>query len=145
MVRFPIALAAAALLIEACSSAPAGPKGWQSDPSVPNGWSTGSGAAREEYTYQSTAFDGTRQDLASRVTIDALIRDRGAKLQSSVPFAPCPGLAAVATFRRGGGTTLQVGFAVRDGHAIRVRYVRPSGAPADPAVTEAMQSALCAM
>ncbi len=143
--RFPIALAAALVLVEACSSPPLGPKGWQSDPSVPNSWSTGSGSARQEYTYQSTGFDGTRQDLASRVTIDALIRDRGAKLQSSVPFAPCPGLAAVATFRRGGGTTLQVGFAVRDGHAVRVRYVRPDGAPFDPAVTDAMQRALCAM
>jgi hypothetical protein len=138
-------LAAAALLVAACSSAPLGPKGWQSDPALPNAWATGTGAAREEYSYASTEFDGTRQDLASRVTIDALVRDRGAKLQSSVPFAPCPGLAAVATFRRGGGTTLQIGFAVRDGHAIRVRYVRPAGSPVDPAVTEAMQSALCAM
>ena len=65
-------------------------KGLEADPGVTNAWSNGSGAALKSTTYPRTAFDGTRQDLASRVTIDALIRDRGAKLSRAFRSRPAP-------------------------------------------------------
>jgi hypothetical protein len=34
---------------------------------------------------------------------------------------------------------------VRDGQAIRTTYLRPAGTSADPNVTQAMQTALCAL
>ena len=72
-----------------------------------------------------------------------LLKSRGARLRSSNPLAPCPGAAGLATFSLAGERVLQVGFAVADGQAVRVTYVRPAGVPADPNVAAAMQSALC--
>jgi len=89
------------------------------------------------------SFGGTLQDLASQVTIDALTRNPGAKLQGSNPFGPCPGAAGVATFRLANRRTLQAGFAVREGQAVRVTYIRPMGTPVDPNVLQAMQNVLC--
>jgi hypothetical protein len=89
------------------------------------------------------AFSGMLPDLASQVTIDALLRHRGARLRSSIPLNPCPGAAGLATFTLAGGRTLQEGFAVHDGRALRATYTRPSTAPADPAVAAAMQNLLC--
>jgi hypothetical protein len=106
-------------------------------------WTTGTGANAQEYSYVRKQFNGTLQDLASAVTIDVLLRNRGAKLAGSAPFAPCPGTAAVATFIVPGGKTLEQGFATRDNLSVQTTYVRPSKAPADPAVTAAMQSSLC--
>ncbi|HLX25713.1 MAG TPA: hypothetical protein VKR05_01870 [Candidatus Cybelea sp.] len=123
--------------------AAAGPAGWQPMPGASAAWTTGSGANSQEYHYVRKQFGGTLQDLASAVTIDVLLRNRGAKLQGSVPFAPCPGTAAVATFTIPGGKTLEEGFAARDNQSVQTTYVRPSGAPADPAVAAAMQSSLC--
>jgi hypothetical protein len=112
-------------------------------PGASAAWSYGSGAHVQEYRYVRKAFGGTLQDLASAVTIDVLLRDRGAKFKGSVPFGPCPGAAGVATFTLPTGRTLEEGFAVRNNESVRTNYVRPSGAPADPNVTQAMQSALC--
>jgi len=123
--------------------AAAGPAGWQPMPGASAAWTTGSGANAQQYRYVRRQFNGTLQDLASSVTIDVLLKHRGAKLLGSVPFAPCPGTAAVATFTLPGGATLQEGFAARDNQSVQTTYVRPSGAPADPAVTAAMQSSLC--
>ena len=97
-----------------------------------------------QYRYEAYAFDGTLQDLASQVAVDALIRQHGVKLQSN-PFGPCPGAAGVATVRLPDAKVLQVGFAVHNGQAIRVRYVRPPGVPVDPDVVSAMQAALCSL
>ena len=121
----------------------AGPAGWQPMPGASAAWTSGSGPNAQEYRYVRRQFAGTLQDLASSVTIDVLLRNRGAKLQGSVPFAPCPGTAAVATFTLPGGKTLEQGFAARDNQSVQTAYVRPAGAAADPAVTAAMQSSLC--
>jgi hypothetical protein len=77
------------------------------------------------------------------MTIDVLLKSRGARLRSSNPLAPCPGAAGLATFTLPGGRVLQEGFAVHDGQAVRAAYTRPASAPADPNVAAAMQSALC--
>ncbi len=73
------------------------------------------------------------------------MRHQGAKYGGSVPFAPCPGAAGVATFQLRDRTTLQEGFAVEDGYSIRTTYVRPAGTPIDPNVTQAMQNLLCSV
>lgn len=112
-------------------------------PGASTAWTSGSGANAQEYSYLRKQFNGTLQDLASAVTIDVLLRNRGAKLQASTPFAPCPGSAAVATFTVPGGKTLEEGFAARDNQSVQTTYVRPLRAPADPAVTAAMQNSLC--
>jgi hypothetical protein len=83
------------------------------------------------------------QDLASAVAIDVLLHNRGAKLRSSEPFAPCPGAAGVATVSLPGGKTLWEGFAVHDALAVRTVYVLPVVAQADPNVQAAMQNVLC--
>jgi hypothetical protein len=121
----------------------AGPAGWQPMPGASAAWTSGSGANAQEYRYVRRQFSGTLQDLASSVTIDALLKHRGAKLQNSLPFAPCPGTAAVATFTLPGGKTLEEGFAARDSQSVQTTYTRPSGTSADPAVRAAMQNSLC--
>jgi len=119
------------------------PKGWQAVPGAVTTWTTGSGANRQQYAYVRAQFGGTLQDLASAVTIDVLLHYRAARLKESVPFPPCPGAAGVATFTLPNGLTLQDGFTVRNGQSVRTSYIRPSGQPVDPNVTDAMQSALC--
>lgn len=132
-----------ALVLAGCSAASPAPKDWTAIPGSSDAWTRGGGAAREEYSYSQKSFSGTLQDLASAVAIDVLLRNRGAKLRRSNPFSPCPGAAGVATFSLGGGKTLQEGFAVRDGRAVRTLYTLPSGAKPDPNVTAAMQNVLC--
>jgi hypothetical protein len=144
-VRIAIALAASALLLTACSGKSNAPNGWQPVPGASAAWSTGSGAQRQEYSVETSQFAGSLKDLASRVTIDELLRNRGAKLQGSLPFEVCPGAAGVATFTLPGSATLQEGFAVRNGSAVRTRYLRPAGTPVDPAVAPAMQNVLCTL
>ncbi|HEY1882655.1 MAG TPA: hypothetical protein VGG51_06405 [Candidatus Cybelea sp.] len=133
----------AALVLAACSSASPAPKGWTPVPGARNLWSTGSGAQRQEYAYSRQTFAGQLSDLSSRVTIDVLLKTRGARLRSSNPLAPCPGAAGLATFTLPGERVLQEGFAVHDGQAVRAAYTRPASVPADPNVAAAMQSALC--
>jgi len=127
--------------LSACTGgASAAPKNWQTIPGARNAWTNGRGS---QYRYDSAPFGGALSDLASEVAIDALTRNRGAKLQSSNPFPACPGAAGLATFRLSSRALLAEGFAVRDGQAVRAHYLRPAGAPADPAVLQAMQSVLC--
>ena len=138
-------MALATSVLAACTAASPAPKGWQAVPGAANTWTSGSGANHQEYSYDQSAFGGSLKDLASRVTIDALLRYRGARLLGSVPFGPCQGAAGVATFRLAGGDTLQRGFAVRNDRAVQTRYLRPTGAPVDPNVDQAMQAVLCAL
>lgn len=144
--RIAIALAAAALLA-ACSSSPSSPAphGWQPISGTTNAWSTGRGAEHQEYYYVTTPFSGALSDLASHVTVEALMRYRGARFQGSAPFGPCPGAAGIATFTLPNGATLEEGFAVRRAQAIQVRYLRPTGAPVEPNVPVAMHTALCTL
>jgi len=112
-------------------------------PGASAAWTSGSGTKAQAYRYVQRPFGGALQDLASSVTVDVLLHHRGAKLEGSVPFTPCPGAAGVATFTLPQGETLEEGFAVRDNRAVQTTYLRPSGTPADPAVIAAMQTALC--
>jgi hypothetical protein len=145
-VRIAIALAAAPLaVLVACAAPSPAPKGWQPMPGASAVWSTGGGSTAQEYSYAKNAYGGSLQDLASQVTINALMKDRDAKFLGSLPFVPCPGAAGVATFRLPSGMTLQQGFSVSHGQAVRVTYVRPTGSRVDPNALEAMQNALCAL
>lgn len=131
-------------MLAACSASSSGPKGWQPVPGASGAWTTGSGPTSQTYNVEKQSFGGALPDLASQVTIDVLMRNHGARLRGSVPFAPCPGAAGLATFQLA-HTLLQEGFAVRNGQSIRVTYLRPVRAPADPAVSPAMQNVLCAL
>ncbi len=135
--------AAAAVALYACGGgASAAPKDWRPVAGQRNAWTNAGGS--QQYRYETTAFGGTLSDLASQVTIEALMKNPGAKLQgSNKPFPPCPGAAGVATFRLRGGHLLAEGFAVQDNRAVRSYYARPDGAPDDPNVLQAMQSVLC--
>lgn len=129
------------MVLSACGSGgtATAPRGWQPVAGASAAWASGA----QKYSYARRPFSGTLQDLASAVTIDVLLHDRGARLKGSLPFAPCPGAAGVATFTLPGGEVLQEGFAASNGASIRTTYQRPAGVPADPNVTAAMQSALC--
>jgi hypothetical protein len=116
------------------------PKNWRPVAGEAHAWTNGSGS---EYRYDVVPFGGSLSDLASQVTIDALIKNRGAKLQSSNPLPACPGAAGVATFRLASGEILAEGFAVSNNHALRAHYLRPARARADPDVMQAIQSLLC--
>ncbi|MGA9944920.1 MAG: hypothetical protein WBE79_00125 [Candidatus Cybelea sp.] len=144
--RAAVALILASLMLPAgCAGSSDGPKGWKPVPGASGAWTTGSGETAQQYSYVKTPFGGGLQDLASQVTIDNLMRHRGARFHGSVPFPACPGAAGVASFSLPDQTTVQEGFAVHDGQAVRVRYVRPTGAKADPSATQAMESVLCAV
>lgn len=134
----------AAVLVAACSGASPAPSGWHPVAGSNAQWERGVGGLRQTYAYSRSSYSGMLPDLASQVTVVALLQHPGAKLEgANVPFAPCPGMAGVATFRLRAGKVLQEGFAVRDGRAIRTEYVRPAATPADPNVTAAMQNVLC--
>jgi len=142
--RFFVPLLAVALSACGHGGGAAAPKGWQAIPGAPTAWTSGSGAAVQEYRYLTTPFEGTLADLASTVTIDVLLHHRGARLHGSVvPFAPCPGAAGVATFTLPEGSALEAGFTLRNGQAVRTTYTRPAGSAADPNVADAMRESLC--
>ncbi len=133
--------AAAVVALSACAGGSPAPKDWRPIAGERNAWTNASGS--EQYRYDTAAFSGNLSDLASQVAIDALTKNRGAKLQSSNPFPACPGAAGLATFRLGGGVLLAEGFAVQNAQAVRVHYRRPAAMRADPDVLEAMQNVLC--
>jgi hypothetical protein len=138
-----IALAACALtFVAGCATPSNGPNGWRPIAGANNAWVLGTDGAMQEYRYDATSFGGGLQDLASQVAVDGLTRYHGAHFTSR-PFAPCPGSAGVATFALRNRMTLQEAFAVHDGRAIRIRYLRPAGAPVDRNAFDAMQRTLC--
>jgi hypothetical protein len=136
---------ASVALAAGCGGSSTGPRGWQPVPGASAAWTTGSGMETQRYFYSKTGFSGGLQDLASQVTIDNLMRHHGARFLGSAPLAACPGAAGVATFVLPEQAKLEEGFAVHDGQAVRVRYLRPASAQADPSATQAMQSALCSL
>jgi len=144
MRRHPAGAIAALALLAACSSGPSAPAGWQPVAGATTTWSNGSGATLQTYTYAKKSFNGTLQELASQQAVDVVLRRRGAKFTQSTTFAPCPGMAAIASFTLGTDRLLEQGFAVQSDRAVLVTYVRPKSATFDPAVSKAMESALCA-
>jgi len=134
-------LAVLAIALSACGGGgSAAPKNWQPVRGERNAWTNGSGS---QYRYDVAPFGGVLSDLASRVTIDALTKNRGAKWQGNNPLPACPGAAGLATFRLDGRELLVEGFAVRDNRAVRTHYLRPAGRRPDPDVLQAMQNVLC--
>lgn len=133
---------AACAALAGCSGSH-GPAGWQAVAGASEAWTNGAGASAQQYSYEKKPFSGTLQDLASQEAVNAVLRHRGAKFERSDTFGPCPGMAAIATFRIASARTLQEGFAVQSGQAVLVTYARPSGATLDPAVSRAMERALC--
>ncbi|HVA34455.1 MAG TPA: hypothetical protein VNG31_09920, partial [Candidatus Baltobacteraceae bacterium] len=107
-----------------CGGSPQ-PAGWQPVPGSPNVWTTGRGGAAQRYSYEKKPFPGTLQDLASQQAINVVLRNRGAKLERSDVFTPCPGMAAIAYFHLGKDRNLDQGFAVQGDNAVIVTYVRP--------------------
>jgi hypothetical protein len=130
-------------LLAACGTASPAPSGWQPIAGTSTGWTSGTGSSAETYRFAKRSFGGTLQDLASQEAINVVMRYVGAKLQSSDPFGPCPGMAAVASFRLGTSKLLAQGFAVQNGQAVQTTYIRPVGKPVDRAVAQAMQRTLC--
>lgn len=140
--RIALAAAAAVALYACAAGGSAAPKDWRPVAGHRNAWTNASGS--QQYRYDTAPFSGTLSDLASQVTIDALMKNRGAKLQgSNKPLPACPGAAGVATFRLSGGELLTEGFGVRDNQAVRTYYLRAAEAGADPDVLQAMQNVLC--
>jgi hypothetical protein len=133
---------AAAAALAACSGGSPEPAGWQKLPGAAATWISRTSSARQTYAYSKERFDGTLQDLAQREIVNNALRDHGVKFVKSDVYAPCPGIAAIATFR-GEGQTVQDAFAVESGYAIVVRYDRPANAHDDPAALAAMQRDLC--
>jgi hypothetical protein len=148
-VKTSIALTIAASLVFAAGCGHGGravaPAGWTAIPGETTAWTNGSGTSAQEYRFSQHPFGGTMQDLASSVTIDVLLHHHGARLKGSVvPFAPCPGSAAVATFTLPSGELLEEGFGMRStSESVRTSYRRPADASDDPAVLDAMRQALC--
>lgn len=139
------ALSIAALLAAAgCGGGTAHPSGWHPAPGAsPDIWSHGTGALRQTYRYQSFAFNGTLQDLASQQVTTVVLHYPGTHFDGSRIYRPCPGLAAVATFRDGARRILVQGFAVQGDRAVVVTYVRPLNTPIAAQVADAFRQALC--
>lgn len=111
-------------------------------PGSTTSWTRGSGAARQQYSYERYPANGSLHDLSSQEVINVLLHHAGARFRRSDPFAPCPGLAAIETFSWG-QRTLQEGFTVRNGQATIASYLRPRSVPPDPEVSHAMERLLC--
>ena len=139
MRKQPIAVAAACLLLAACSATPA-PAGWQPKPGASGLWASASGT--QTYSYTRRSFGGSLQDLASQEAVNVVLRNRGSHFIKSDVFKPCPGMAAVANFSYG-NDVIDEGFAVQSGQAVLVAYTRPKDSPVDPAAENAMEKALC--
>lgn len=96
--------------------------------------------------HRTATSTGSLSDLASQVTTDTLLRNRGAKLLKAQPFAPCPGEAGEQTFTLSGpqgAQVLRVGFTQWNGRTTVVSYRRPARAGDDPQALEAMRRSLC--
>ncbi|MBV8155700.1 MAG: hypothetical protein JO160_05015 [Candidatus Eremiobacteraeota bacterium] len=141
-VRVPVALVCISMAA-ACSAASPAPAGWQPVPGASGKWVQGAGDAEQRYSYETRAYDGTLQALASQQAVAVAQRTPRAKFIRSDVYAPCPGIAAIATFALTRSRTLDEGLSVQGGQAIVVGYERPAGAPTPQSVTDAMQRTLC--
>jgi hypothetical protein len=101
----------------------------------------------EHFTMKRTAnSSGTLGDVASQVTTDTLLHDKGARLLRSEPFPPCPGEAGDQTFTvptPHGEAVLRVAFTQWNGTKTIASYERPAKAPDDPNAMQALRRAVC--
>lgn len=82
--------------------------------------------------------------MASSVTTDTLLRNKGAKLLKAVPYPPCPGEAGLQTFSLDGGrTVLEVAFTQWTGTAVTASYRRAASTAEDPNAADALRRAVC--
>lgn len=138
----PVATFLIAVLV-ACSFSSPHPQGWQPiQGSGGNGWAHGSGAEQQRFYFSRKPFVGTLHDLASQQAIDNVLKHRGSRLIASDPFGPCPAFAGVERFEYE-HRILREGFAVQNGQAVLVTYIRPVNVPIDSSVTQAMKRTLC--
>lgn len=89
---------------------------------------------------------GTLSDLASQVTTDTLLHNRGARLLRAEPFPPCPGEAGDQTFTvttPHGPALLRVAFTQWNGTTTIASYERPAKATDDPDAMKALRRAVC--
>jgi hypothetical protein len=140
---------ACALLLTACggqggAGAQAHPDGWQSkggawiDPQDPR--------QRFASTSKQNAANLTLGDLASQVTTDMLLSNKGARMLRADRYPGCPGEAGLQTFAvRAPGETevLRVAFTQWNGTIVTTTYRRPSAALDDPAAVTALTRSVC--
>ena len=145
MFRRIITLAACAALFSGCGGPgdSSGPRGWVHDS---DGLWTNRRSQHDRFTAVSAPFDGTLKDLASQITTDVVLRNRGQYIRG-VPFARCPGEAGLQTFTLGKARTLflQVAFSVQNGRRVQASYQRGADEPDDPAAIDAMAANVCVM
>lgn len=147
------AACATALLLAACggqggSGGQAHPDGWRAqtqgkttawiDPKDP----------RQRYAVSSDPKSaGTLADLGAKITVDTLLRNKGAKLvRPAMPYPGCPGEAGLQTFSlpdRDPKGILRVAYTQWSGKAVTAGYVRPADVPDDPAAVNALTRAVC--
>lgn len=132
-------------LLTGCGAPSDAPAGWQAVAGQPATWSHADALGTQRYSVVRKAFDGGLHALASQVTVNAVLGARKARLLSSLPFPPCPGMAGILTLALPGRpeTRIEIGFAVRRSREILATYTRPAAAPVDPAVEAARSALLC--
>lgn len=101
----------------------------------------------EHFTMKRTPSGGaTLSDLASQVTTDTLLRDRGAKLVKAEPFPACPGEAGEQIFdlkTPAGPAVLRVAFTQWNGTTTIASYERPAKSADDPQADDALRRSVC--
>jgi hypothetical protein len=134
--------AAGWIALAACSQSNA-PAGWHPANGSDTAWTSGSGSAQQSFALVKNSFNGTLQDLASSQAAGVVLKYPGSKFLSSDTYPPCPGLAALAHFSYGKDRAIDQGFAVSNGQAVIVTYIKPKGAKTPPEVDAALQHDLC--
>lgn len=135
--------AALVAMLSSCSgTVSAGPDGWAAVSGKSGSWTLGSGTIQQSYRVVSAPFNGSLAALGARETIAVVLGNHGTRMRSTMPFAPCPGAAGVATFTAG-TRIIEAAYAIRDGRGITIRYVRPANVSESAVVQAAMQRTLC--
>lgn len=75
--------------------------------------------------------------------MNTVLQNPGSKMLRSVPFAPCPGEAGIATYTLSRGRVLEVAFAVENGRDVVARYERPATVGDAPEAVTALRQAVC--
>jgi hypothetical protein len=104
--------------------------------------------ARQRYAVASTPnATGTLADLGAKITVDTLLRNRGAKLvRSAMPYPGCPGEAGLQTFSVPSGAhkqILHVAYTQWNGTTVTAGYMRPAEVSDDSAAVNALTRAVC--